>query len=138
MTTAPFDLTGIDHIVLRVVDLGRVLRFYTDVLGCALERQQPEIGLTQLRAGRSLIDLITVDGKPGAIGGAPPGEEARNVDHFALGISPFDDVAMRAHLSLHGVQIVEAGPRYGAEGEGPSLYVRDPEGNVVELKGPGS
>src|ERR1017187_2347358 len=77
VTTAPFDLTGIDHIVLRVVDLGRVLRFYSDVLGCAIEREQPEIGLTQLRAGRSLIDLITVDGKLGAAGGAPPGEEAR-------------------------------------------------------------
>jgi glyoxylase I family protein len=136
--TAPFSLTGIDHVVLRIVDAPRVVAFYRDVLGCIVEREQPEIGLMQLRAGRSLIDLVTVSGKLGAVGGAAPGPEARNVDHFALGVSPFHEAKIRAHLSLHRIAIVEAGSRYGAEGEGPSLYVRDPEGNVVELKGPGS
>jgi len=125
----------IDHLVLRVVDLPKMLVFYTDVLGCIIERQQEEIGLTQLRAGSSLIDLITVDGKLGKMGGAAPGVEGRNVDHFCLRVDPFDEQAIRLHLVQHGV---EAGPtvsRYGAEGEGPSIYIEDPEGNVVELKG---
>lgn len=136
MPLLPFTMRGIDHIVLRVVDLPRMLVFYHDVLGCTDEREQTAIGLYQLRAGASLIDLVTIDGKLGAKGGAAPGTEGRNLDHFALAIDPFDDAALRAHLAAHGVEIVEEGPRYGAEGEGPSIYVRDPEGNVIELKGP--
>lgn len=126
----------IDHLVLRVVDLQRMLRFYCDVLGCAVERRQDAIGLVQLRAGRSLLDLVPVQGKLGQAGGAAPGREGRNLDHFCFRIEPFDEAAIRRQLQAHGV---EAGPvesRYGAEGAGPSLYLTDPEGNVVELKGP--
>jgi glyoxylase I family protein len=135
-TTPPFEIDGIDHVVLRVVDLDRMLAFYRDVLGCTIEREQPEIGLTQLRAGWSLIDLITVSGKLGRSGGAAPGAEARNVDHVCLAIRAFNETALRAHLSAHGVEIVEEGLRYGAGGEGASVYVRDPEANLIELKGP--
>jgi len=134
--TQPFAMRGLDHIVLRVVDLPRMLAFYHEVLGCTDEREQPEFGLYQLRAGASLIDLVTLDGKLGARGGAAPGKEGRNLDHFALAIEPFDRDALGAHLAAHDVAIIEEGPRYGAEGEGPSIYIRDPEGNVVELKGP--
>lgn len=136
MSTPPFALRAIDHVVLRVVDLDRMVAFYQDIVGCTDERAQAEIGLYQLRAGSSLIDLVTIDGKLGAIGGAAPGREGRNVDHFAIAITPFDDAAIRAHLAHHGVAIEQAGPRYGAEGEGPSIYISDPEGNIVELKGP--
>ena len=136
MDTPPFALRAIDHVVLRVVDLDRMAGFYRDVLGCTDERTQAEIGLYQLRAGSSLIDLVTVDGKLGAMGGAAPGIEGRNVDHFAITITPFDDAAIRAHLARHDVAVEQAGPRYGAEGEGPSIYISDPEGNIVELKGP--
>lgn len=129
-------MRGIDHVVLRVVDLPRMLAFYHDVLGCTDERVQDAIGLHQLRAGASLIDLVTIDGLLGARGGAAPGAEGRNLDHFAIAIAPFDGPALHAHLTAHGVAIIEEGPRYGAEGEGPSIYVRDPEGNVIELKGP--
>ncbi len=132
----PFQMTGLDHIVLRVADLPRILAFYEGVIGCTIEREQPEIGLTQLRAGRSLIDLVTLDGMLGKRGGAGPGEGGRNLDHFAIAVLPFDEPAIRAHLAAHGVEVIEAGLRYGAEGEGPSVYVKDPEGNVVELKGP--
>lgn len=132
----PFRMRGIDHVVLRVADLPRMLAFYRDVLGCTAEREQAAIGLYQLRAGASLIDLVTIDGKLGVRGGAAPGAEGRNLDHFALAIDPFDDAALRTHLAAHAVEIIEEGPRYGAEGEGPSVYIRDPEGNVVELKGP--
>jgi catechol 2,3-dioxygenase-like lactoylglutathione lyase family enzyme len=129
-------MTGIDHVVLRVSDLDRMLAFYHDVLGCTDERAEPAIGLFQLRAGRSLIDLVTIAGTLGAAGGAAPGSEGRNLDHFAIAIDRFDEPALRAHLAGHGVAVEQAGPRYGAEGRGPSIYICDPEGNVVELKGP--
>jgi glyoxylase I family protein len=137
MPQPPFALTGLDHVVLRVVDLDRMLRFYQEVLGCVVEREQPQFGLTQLRAGRSLIDLVTVDGVIGRMGGAAPGAEGRNMDHLCLAIDAFDEIRLRGHLGKHGVEIVSVGTRYGASGMGPSMYVRDPEGNIVELKGPG-
>ncbi len=129
-------IVGIDHVVLRVVDLARMLAFYRDVLGCALEKEQADIGLWQLRAGRSLVDLVPVDGKLGRQGGAAPGREGRNVDHVCFRIEPFDEAALRTHLAAHGVTAGDTVARYGAEGQGPSIYVEDPEGNVVELKGP--
>ena len=126
----------LDHLVLRVADLQRMLDFYTRALGCSLERRQDDIGLVQLRAGRSLIDLVPVDGQLGRAGGAAPGREGRNMDHFCVRVEPFDEAAIRAHLAACGI---DAGPletRYGAEGSGPSIYLADPEGNTVELKGP--
>jgi catechol 2,3-dioxygenase-like lactoylglutathione lyase family enzyme len=132
----PIAVREIDHLVLRVSDLAGMIRFYGEVLGCAVERRQDEIGLVQLRAGRSLIDLVAVDGKLGRLGGAAPGTEGRNLDHLCLRVEPFDAAAIRAHLSAHGVAAGETASRYGAEGEGPSIYLDDPEGNMVELKGP--
>ncbi|MQA18622.1 VOC family protein [Rugamonas rivuli] len=125
----------IDHLVLRIVDLERMLAFYCGALGCTIERRQDAIGLVQLRAGSSLIDLVPVDGKLGRMGGAPPGAEGRNMDHFCLRVEPFGEAAIRAHLAAHGVTAGQVESRYGAEGEGPSIYLTDPEGNVVELKG---
>ncbi|MFC5570688.1 VOC family protein [Lysobacter yangpyeongensis] len=133
---APFELRHIDHVVLRVVDEAAMIAFYCDVLGCTVERRQETIGLVQLRAGRSLIDLVRVDGKLGAMGGAAPGVEGRNMDHLCLRVDPFDREAIAQHLQAHGVRIGDFGSRYGAEGEGPSQYLFDPEGNLVELKGP--
>jgi glyoxylase I family protein len=132
----PFEIRAIDHVVLRIADLRKSLAFYGDVLGCTIDNRQDAIGLVQLRAGRSLIDLVPLDGALGRKGGAAPGREGHNVDHFALQVAPFDEAAVRAHLARHGVAVVEAGRRYGAEGNGPSIYVSDPDGNVVELKGP--
>jgi glyoxylase I family protein len=126
----------IDHLVLRVADLERMQRFYCDVLGCSVERRLDSIGLTQLRAGIALIDLVPVDGALGRAGGAAPGREGRNLDHFCFRVEPFDEAAIRAHLQRHGVDAGPVESRYGAEGEGPSIYLSDPEGNVVELKGP--
>jgi glyoxylase I family protein len=127
---------GIDHAVLRVTDLEAALRFYCNVIGCREERRVDDLGLVQLRAGRSLIDLVAVDGRLGRAGGAPPGEEGRNMDHLALRIEHFDEAALRAHLTAHGVEVGEVASRYGAEGDGPSLYIRDADGNTIELKGP--
>ena len=132
----PIAIRGLDHVVLRVVDLDRMLHFYGDVLGCPVEKRQDDIGLVQLRAGGALIDLVPIDGQLGQAGGAAPGPEGRNLDHFCLSVEPFDEPAIRAHLQAHGVQAGETAARYGAQGEGPSIYLSDPEGNVVELKGP--
>jgi len=126
----------IDHLVLRVVNVDSMLRFYCGVLGCTVERRQGEIGLVQLRAGRSIVDLVPVEGKLGRAGGAAPGKEGRNLHHFCFRIDPFDEPGVRRHLEAHGVEVGPVALRYGAEGQGPSIYVTDPEGNVVELKGP--
>jgi len=126
----------IDHLVLRVRDLQAMLDFYCHALGCTVERKQDEIGLVQLRAGRSLIDLIPVEGPLGRSGGAAPGADGHNLDHLCLRLEPFDEEAIRAHLAAHGIAAGETASRYGAEGSGPSIYVSDPDGNTVELKGP--
>jgi catechol 2,3-dioxygenase-like lactoylglutathione lyase family enzyme len=131
MPDHPFIIQGIDHIVLRVRELPRSLAFYCDLLGCTVERQQPELGLTQLRAGSSLIDLVTLDGPLGA--GEPPGA-ARNLEHFCLTVAPFDERTLIAWLSARGIAAGEPASRYGAEGEGRSFYIEDPDGNRVELK----
>ena len=129
-------IRDIDHVVLRIVDKDAMIAFYCNVLGCSLERVQQAIGLYQLRAGRSLIDLVPVDERLGRDGGAAPGPEGRNLDHFCLRVEPFDAEAIARHLDAFGVAHGPVELRYGAEGEGPSIYVKDPEGNTVELKGP--
>ena len=129
-------IRDIDHIVLRVRELQPMIDFYCGALGCSVERKQDEIGLVQLRAGRSLLDLIPADGPLGRVGGAAPGTQARNLDHFCLRVESFDEAQLRAHLAAHGISVGETASRYGAEGSGPSIYIVDPEGNTVELKGP--
>ncbi len=131
------EIRAIDHVVLRVRDLERSLRFWCGTLGCREERRLDALGLVQLRAGASLIDLVDVSGPLGKRWGDPPGESGRNVDHVALQLASFDEAAIRARLEADGVEPGDVSQVYGAEGMGPSFYVRDPDGNVVELKGPG-
>jgi catechol 2,3-dioxygenase-like lactoylglutathione lyase family enzyme len=126
----------IDHLVLRVRDVDTMIRFYGEVLGCPVHRIDEKIRLVQLRAGRGLIDLVPLDSELGRAGGAGPGAEGRNMDHFCLRVEPWDAEAIVAHLRAHGVEPGPVKQRFGAEGQGPSLYLTDPEGNTVELKGP--
>ena len=126
----------IDHLVLRVRDVQRMIRFYGEVLGCPVHRIDERISLVQLRAGRGLIDLVPVDSELGRAGGAAPGPEGRNMDHFCLRVEPWDAEAIQAHLRTHGVEPGAVAMRFGAEGRGPSIYLQDPEGNTIELKGP--
>jgi glyoxylase I family protein len=133
------DIRGLDHVVIRVANLDRSLAFYRDALGCREERRLDSIGLVQLRAGASLIDLVPLDSPLGRAGGeAPPAFEAggRNMDHFALELGHFDEAEIRSHLERHAIEPGEVGQRYGAGGQGPSMYIKDPDGNTVELKGP--
>lgn len=136
--TSPIRLVGLDHVVLRVADVDRSIAFYEEVLGCPVERRLEDLGLVQLRAGSALIDLVGLDTPLGRAGGGPVAEDGRNVDHFALTLEDFDEAALRTHLAAHGVEAGETGRRYGATGFGPSIYLRDPDGNVVELKGSGA
>lgn len=132
-------IKALDHIVLRAVNAEAMIRFYCDVLGCTVERTLPkELGLIQLRAGSALIDIVPVEGGLGRAGGAPPGEEGRNMDHFCVSLENFDEAQIRVHLEKFGVEAGPVATRYGAEGNGPSLYLQDPDGNTVELKGPPS
>jgi glyoxylase I family protein len=124
---APFKVAELDHVVLRCRDQARALDFYTRVLGLVEERRIEQIGLIQLRAGQSMLDLVPER--------HPRSEEALNVDHFCLGIEARDLGEVTRHLRQHGVEVMgEPAMRYGARGMGLSVYVRDPEGNVVELK----
>lgn len=135
----PFSVERLDHIVLRVADLERSVAFYVGVLGLRVERRREDLGLVQLRAGASIIDLVSLDGALGAKGGAGPGPEGRNLDHFCLRIEPFDEARLTAFMAKQGQALVgRAAKNYGAEGFGPSLYIADPDGNVIELKGPAS
>jgi glyoxylase I family protein len=122
-------IRNIDHVVIRTADMNRALAFYGDVLGCREARRLDSIGLVQLRAGSSMIDLMDASANP-------PPDGAGNMDHFAVRVEPFDADAIRAHLAAHGVDAGSVESRVGAEGNGPSIYIRDPDGNTVELKGP--
>jgi glyoxylase I family protein len=130
------EIREIDHIVLRVRELERMIDFYCRVIGCTVERRRDDLGLVHLRAGRSQIDLVPVDGPLGRRGGAAPGSDGHNMDHVCLRIEQFDQDALVRYLEANGARVGEIGQRFGADGTGPSMYVHDPEGNVVELKGP--
>jgi glyoxylase I family protein len=123
--TMKLSIRDIDHVVLRVRDMERMKRFYSEVLGAEFIAFRPEFNMTHLRAGRSIIDLVAADPASG-----------RNMDHFCLRVEPFDERAIVEHLRSHGIDVADVKTRYGAEGNGPSIYLMDPEGNQVELKGP--
>ena len=122
----PFRVAELDHVVLRCVNQQRALEFYTGILGLTEERRIEKIGLVQLRAGQSMLDLVPAENLA---------QSGRNVDHFCLGVESADFENLLSYLRERGVEMVgEPGTRYGARGIGLSVYVRDPEGNVVELK----
>lgn len=125
---------GIDHVVLRTTDLPAMLEFYCATLGCVVERELPELGLVQLRAGAALIDLVPVDSELGRQGGGPPAADAPNMEHLCLSLAPCGESELLAWLTRHGISGGDFATRYGAGGFGRSLYVKDPQGNTVELK----
>jgi glyoxylase I family protein len=126
-TQSALRVKGLDHVVLRVADMDRAIAFYEEVLGLHVERRLESIGLVQLRAGTAMIDLVprTEDE-----------DDGRNMDHYAVRIEEMDVPALTAHLKRHGIDPGEVRRRYGAEGYGSSIYITDPDGNTVELKGP--
>ena len=131
-----FAILDIDHVVFRVRDLTRMEAFYREALGCPVIKRQDHLGLVHIRVGRALVDLVSVDGKLGRAGGAAPGPAVHNVAHLCLRVEPFDAAAIRTFMAASGVPCSEPSSNFGAEGEGLSLYLTDPEGNTIELKGP--
>ena len=130
-----FEIAGIDHIVLRTTKLQEMLIFYNEILGCKIERAtSPEIGLTQLRAGAALIDLVAVDSRLGNVGGGSPTKTENNVDHFCLQLKPISEDEIKRHLQANNIEVGHFDSRYGAQGLGKSIYIKDPEGNTVELR----
>lgn len=125
----------IDHVVLRTGQLEAMIRFYTEVLGCKVERTLPvESGLVQLRAGKSLIDLVAVDSELGRAGGPAPSAGGNNMDHFCLQIESLGEKEICDWLLSRDTEAGSFEDRYGAEGFGRSLYISDPDGNTVELR----
>ncbi len=136
MSEPPFTIRRVDHVVLRTERPEAMEAFYL-AIGCTVARRRDDLGLQQLQAGASVIDLVDVAGPLGRKGGPPPGPDGRNLDHFALAIDPFDRAAVSAHLDAIGAPWVDPGTDlFGAEGIGPAIYATDPDGNTVELKGP--
>ncbi|MBM3503192.1 MAG: VOC family protein [Alphaproteobacteria bacterium] len=134
----------IDHVVLLVADLRRAARFYTEILGLRVERWREEIGLVQIRAGQSLIDLQLATGRRPKRTRSRPGQPARsamirapvNVHHIALTVKRLDGPRLKRHFAKLGIAASEPRKQYGADGMGWAMDVIDPDGNIVELKGP--
>jgi len=129
-------ILGIDHVVLRCRDMNRMRRFYTEVLGCTIARRNEPLGLIHLRAGSAQIDLLDMEGAMGKSGGPPPGVDGHNMDHVCLRIEAFDQAELRRHFAAHGIDIGPVHHNFGAEGYGSAVYLKDPDGNAIELKGP--
>ena len=125
-----------NHVVLRVADIEKSIHFYRDILGCPEKRRKEDSGLYQYQAGASMIDLVPLDSPGGKQSGYGPPDQGRNMEHFALTVEDFDEDALRRYLTEHGITPTKSGRRFGADGYGPSIYFEDPDGNVVELKGP--
>jgi catechol 2,3-dioxygenase-like lactoylglutathione lyase family enzyme len=132
---AAFEITAIDHVVLRCGDVQAMIDFYRDTLGFTIAKHNEKLGLIHLRGGTAMVDLVSVSGELGRAGGAPAGHEGRNMDHLCLRIEPFDLPRLTEYFATKGITLQDPRPRFGAEGDGLSFYIADPEGNRVELKG---
>ncbi len=133
----PFAFECLDHLVLRTENIEGLRDFYRQI-GCEVVKDQTTtLGLLQLRLGASMLDLIDVNGELGQQGGCGPGRHGRNLDHFAVRVEPFDAEQILNFCEQRGITAMQAKqPLLGAEGYGPAVYIEDPDGNRIELKGP--
>ena len=130
-----FQIVDLDHIVLRVKDVERAIEFYTGTLGLAPHR------LEEFRAGEvpfpcarvndhTIIDLLpwTED--------EPVGDGPRNLDHFCMAVKEIDMAEFAEYLQSEGVTVhsERTGRRSGAQGMADSIYIKDTEGNTIELR----
>jgi len=132
----PFAVARIDHVVLRCRDIQAMLDFYRDVLGLDVAKRNERLGMIHLRAGSAMVDLIPMAQLPTDRDGPASTATSHNMDHLCLRIEPFDVARLEAYFGARGIMLGELRVRFGAEGDGTSFYLQDPEGNRVELKGP--
>jgi catechol 2,3-dioxygenase-like lactoylglutathione lyase family enzyme len=125
VTVPPFQPLGLDHLLLHVRGMAGAEEFYCGVLGCTVKSRMPQWGMLELSAGVTLVDTDDPNGA-WALEGAAPG---RNLDHFAIATSAWDETEMRDWLAGHSITIEEE----RAEEASLSFYVRDPSGNLLEL-----
>ena len=130
----PFSLQAIDHVVIRAVNAAELVAFYVEAIGCKLAWDRPELGLTHLEAGNALIDIVSIEGPLGTKGVSLAAGAGRNVDHLCLRIAPFDFEALKAHFERFAIVLAPPQARFGAQGDGLSIYLTDPEGNGIQLK----
>lgn len=119
---------GLDHVVLRVKSLERSIDFFRAVLGARVERELQLPRIVQMRIGDSLLDLVP--------GRRRKADADHNLDHFAVRVADLDRAALSRRLAPWGIQPGEPAERYGAQGYGLSIYFTDPDGNMIEFKGP--
>jgi len=123
-----FTPLGLDHVVFRVRDQAASQKFFIEVLGCTLDHVNERISLVHLRFGEHYIDLLPATAEA-------PAAPAGGVDHVCLSIRCEDLAGAAAGLRARGVAIEgDVVQRRGAYGTGPSLYIRDPDGHLIELK----
>ena len=123
-----FEPQGLDHVVLHVKDQAVSRRFYTELLGCTVDHVNEKSSLVQLRFGQNLIDLLPLG--PQSL----PPSPGTGMHHLCLSIRCDDLDKVAAALRARGVTVDgEVVSRRGAFGEGPSLYLRDPDGYRIEL-----
>lgn len=140
MHKRPFNILGIDHVVLRARDAANLVNFYVEALGCALRWERPELGLFHLAAGRAMLDIVSIDGPLGQAGvaaaaaAAAAAAQGRNVDHVCFQVDAIKIDDLRTLFAKYGLEIDQPKSRFGAQGFGPSVYLQDPEGNGIELK----
>ena len=139
MSERPFNIQRLDHLVLRTDNPTALIDFYRK-LGCETVRDaSSDLGLVQLRLGDSMLDIVDTNGKVGKMGdaGDAPSKDGRNLDHFAVRVEPFDREAILAFCEDNGIEAQSPSALLlGADGFGPAVYIRDPMGNRMELKGP--
>ena len=127
---ASLAVTGFDHLSLTCRRVAETRRFYETLLGFAVAGEMPQWGMTEMRAGDAHIVLVDANSKEGAWAISPQGR-GENVHHFCLRLTQFDEKDLRRRFKDAKIEIEEEdlGDDEGA------LYVRDPEGNYVELRG---
>jgi glyoxylase I family protein len=135
MQPNPLQLRGVDHVALRVRSLDRSIAFYCSVLRCEVAARNEDAGIVHLRAGAQMIDLIWLEGRMGKSGGAEPRVEARNMHHICLAYEPHDSDALFAYLDAQKIEhSAKPQDNLGAGGQGTSVYLADPDENLIEVK----
>lgn len=127
-------VTGFDHLVLSCRKAKATRAFYENVLGFRVTSELPQWGMTELTAGNAVIVLVDAASKEGAWAVSSKGE-GENMNHYCLRLKSFDEAGLRAMLAQNGIAIEEEQHEETEAGPEHAFYVRDPDGNYVELRG---